>query len=131
MVIKLILLKKNLSQRFIPNTSARLRNAALSTSRRPMYVNKADFAKQKLILTISPLKRPLDLETQLYQLLEGLCMVINLISLKKHLSQRFIRNTSARLRNAALSTSRRPMYVNKADFVQEKLILTIFPQYVH
>ena len=54
MVIKLISLKKNLSQRFFPNMSARLRNAALSTSRRPMYVNKADFAKEKLIVTIFP-----------------------------------------------------------------------------
>ena len=54
MVIKLISLKKNLSQLFISNTSARLGNAALSTSTRPMYVNKADFAKEKLILTVFP-----------------------------------------------------------------------------
>ena len=74
-----------------------------------------------------PLIRPLDLETQHYQLLDALCMVIKLISLKKNLSQRFFPNTSARLRNAALSTSRRPMYVNKADFTQEKLILMFFP----
>ena len=86
MVIKLISLKKNLSQRFFPNTSAGLRNAALSTSTRPMYVNKADFAKEKLILTIFPVKRPLDFETQLYQLLEGLCILIKPISLKKNLS---------------------------------------------
>ena len=44
-----------------------------------MYVNKADFTEEKLILTILP-------------------------------------NTSARLGNTALSTSRSPMYVNKADF---------------
>ena len=54
MVIKLISLKKNLSQLFIPNTSARLGNAALSTSRRPMYVNTADFTDEKLILMFFP-----------------------------------------------------------------------------
>ena len=46
--------EKNLSQRFIPNTSTRLRNAALSTSRSPMYVNKADFTEEKLFVTIFP-----------------------------------------------------------------------------
>ena len=123
MLIKPVSLKKNLSQPFFPKTSASLRNGALSTCRRPMYVNKADFTEEKLF----PVIRPLDLETQLYQLLEGLCMVIKLISLKKNLSQRFIPNTSGRLRNAALSTSRSPMYLNRADFTEEKLILTYFP----
>ena len=92
-----------------------------------MYVNKADFIEEKLILTIFPLILPLDVERQLYQLLEALCTLIKPISLKKNLSERFSRNTSTRCGNAALSTSRRPMYVNMADFSKEKLILTIFP----
>ena len=54
-------------------------------------------------------------------------MLIKPISLKKNLSQRFSRNTSTRPGNAALSTSRTLMHVNKADFTEEKLILTIFP----
>ena len=54
MLIKPLSLKKNLSQPFFPNTSARLGNAALSTSTRPMYVTKADFTEEKLILTIFP-----------------------------------------------------------------------------
>ena len=123
MVINLISLKKNLSQRFIRNTSARLRNAALSS---PMHVNKADFTEEKLILMFFSVIRPLDLETQLYQLLQALYMLIKPISLKKKLSYRFSPNTSTRLRNAALSTSRSPLYVNKADFTEEKLILTLF-----
>ena len=83
MVINLISLKKNLSQRFIRNTSARLRNEALSS---PMHVNKADFTEEKLILMFFSVIRPLDLETQLYQLLQALCMLIKPISLKKNLS---------------------------------------------
>ena len=54
-----------------------------------MYLNKADFTEEKLILTFFP-------------------------------------NTSARLGNEALSTSRGPRYVNKADFTKENLILTFF-----
>ena len=57
-----------------------------------MYVNKADFTKEKFIRTILndfPIIRPLDLETQLNQLLEALCMLIKLLSLKKNLAQRF------------------------------------------
>ena len=54
MLTKPISLKKNLSQTFFPNTSARLGNAALSTSRRPMYGNKADFTEENLILTFFP-----------------------------------------------------------------------------
>ena len=50
-----------------------------------MYVNKADFTEEKLILDFLVI-RPLDLETQLYQLLEDLCMLIKPISLKKNLS---------------------------------------------
>ena len=57
-------------------------------------------------------------------------MVIKLISLKKNLFPRFSPNTSGRLRNGALSTSTSPKYVNKADFTEEKLILTFFPLYV-
>ena len=51
-----------------------------------MYVNKADFTEEKLILNDFPVIRPQDLETQLYQLLDALCMLIKLISLKKNLS---------------------------------------------
>ena len=76
---------------------------------------------------VFPVIRPLDLETQLYQLLDALCMLIKPISLKKKLSQPFFPYKSARLGNTALSTSRRPMYVNKADFTKEKLNRTIFP----
>ena len=54
-------------------------------------------------------------------------MLIKPISLKKNLSYRFSRNTSTRRGNSALSTSRGPVYVNKADLTEEKLILTIFP----
>ena len=86
MVIKLISLKKNLSQRFLIGL--------------------------------------LDLETQLYQLLEALCMLIKPTE-EKLIDFSLIR--PPRLGNAALSTSRSPMYVNKADFTEEKLILTIFP----
>ena len=71
--------------------------------------------------------RPLDLETKLYQLLEALCMLLTLLVVKKKLSKRFLPNTSAGLGNTALSTSRRPMYVNKAAFTEEKVSLTIFP----
>ena len=86
MLIKPISLKKNLSQRFFPKTSARLGNAALSTPRLPMYVNKARFYLRKTYPNDFPIIRPLDLETQLYQLLEALCMLIKRISLKKNLS---------------------------------------------
>ena len=78
--------EEKLSPTIFPNTSTRPGNVALSTSRSPMYVNKADFSKDKTYPNDFPLIRPLDLETKLYQLLEALCMLIKLISLKKNLS---------------------------------------------
>ena len=95
-----------------------------------MYLTNAGCSEKKTYPNDFPLIRPLDLETLLYQLLEDLCMLsmlIKLISLKKNVSERFSRHTSISLGNAALSTSRSPMYVNKADFTKETLIRTIFP----
>ena len=54
MLIKLILVKKNLAYRIFPNTCTRLGNAALYTSRSHMYVKKGDFTDEKLRVTIFP-----------------------------------------------------------------------------
>ena len=51
-----------------------------------MYANKAAFTEEKLSLTNFSLIRPVDLETQRYQLLEALCMLIELLSLNINLA---------------------------------------------
>ena len=51
-----------------------------------MYVTNAACSEKKTYPNDFPLIRPLDLEALLYQLLEDLCMLIKLISLKKNVS---------------------------------------------
>ena len=87
---KFVSVEKNLAKRFLLNTLVSLNLQVYLGVQALMYAKQGLFDGRKTSLKKNyndfPLIHPLDLETQLYQLLEALCMLIKLISLKKNLS---------------------------------------------
>ena len=78
--------QKNLAKRFLLDTLSFLKTAGLSWCTSLMYAKQGLFDGRKTYYNDFPLIHPLDLETQLYQLLEAVYMLIKPISLKKNLS---------------------------------------------